>query len=96
MSTKAELYVKARLEGLGTRAAAREAGFAFGRPSAQARDLLKRVVALRTTPGLKEAILKERAELAPRIAKLDAALAAHRLWDRAKELLDASKGEQPS
>lgn len=40
--SKAEVYTLAKLQGLGTRAAAREAGFADGRPTPQARDMWRR------------------------------------------------------
>lgn len=85
---KAEAYVRARLAGLGTRAAAREAGFAAGRPSQDARALWKRVVALRETPGLADALLLERAKLDTQRTRVAAAESAHRDWQRAMLLLE--------
>lgn len=85
---KAEAYVRARLAGLGTRAAAREAGFVDGRPSQDARDLWRRLVALRDTPGLLAALKEEQAKLDKQRAKLDEAESAHRAWDRAVSLLE--------
>lgn len=85
---KAELYARARLRGLGTREAAREAGFAAGCPSQDARALWKRVVALRETPGLAEALAAERSKLTAQTARLAPATEAHRIWSRALILLE--------
>lgn len=86
--SKAEVYALARLKGLGTRSAAREAGFADGRPSPQARDLWRRVQALRTTPNLERELEAERAKLATQRARLDRVEEAHTRWRAAVTLLE--------
>lgn len=52
---KAHKYVQLKIQGQGTRQAARGAGFAHGVPSKQARELLERVLMVKSTPQLVEA-----------------------------------------
>lgn len=80
------------MRGLGARAAAREAGFMGGCPSADARSLWKRIEALREMPELKEAVGAERVKLERQRAQLDEALEGHREWARALELLASEQG----
>lgn len=86
--SKAEVYTLAKLQGLGTRAAAREAGFADGRPTPQARDMWRRVQALRITPGLERELDVERSKLVAQRARLDRAQDAHARWLAAIALLE--------
>lgn len=86
--SKAEEYVRARLKGLSSHAAAREAGFVWGRPSQKARAMWKRVVALRETPGLAEALAVERSKLAAQTTRLASVQASHRIWSEVLSLLE--------
>lgn len=84
--TKAELYVKARLAGLSGKAAAREAGYKGAVPP-NARDLWRRVKALKETPGLEQAVEVERCKVDVSATKILTALAAQRAWSKARALV---------
>lgn len=86
--SKAEEYIRARLAGLSSHAAAREAGFVGARPSPRARAMWKRVQALRETPGLAEALAVERSKLAAQTTRLAPVQASHRIWSEVLSLLE--------
>lgn len=52
--TKVEKYLRGRLEGLGTREAARRAGYRQGVPSPRARRVWKKIEALQEQPDMLE------------------------------------------
>lgn len=67
--TKAELYVTYKRQGMGTREAARLAGFKQGVPSPQARQLLERVEMVISTPHMHAAALEQVEDARRRLAQ---------------------------
>lgn len=77
--TKAERYVQLRLDGAGARDAAREAGFAHGVPSPEARELHEACEAMEK--------VEDAGWLREHEAELEASLKQIRLLLRARKLL---------
>jgi len=90
-SSKALSYVRLRLHNsaLGANEAARQAGFAGGRPSPQARQLWSMLQELKADPGLAKdlelAISMEAAQARPRADRAQAILDAEQQAQRARE-----------
>ncbi|RAL23057.1 hypothetical protein DL240_09225 [Lujinxingia litoralis] len=81
MSTKAERYVIARLQGSGSREAARLAGYAGGRPPSTALRLYERVRDLRSMPDGGKWIARRLREREHEVRELRATMRAVRLLE---------------
>lgn len=71
-----EVYVRFRLEGLGAREAARDAGYAHGVPSARARQIFEAACKVRGNPEADRWVRKRLEELEAEVAELRALKAA--------------------
>lgn len=83
MSTKAERYVIARLNGAGSRQAARLASYAGGRPPSTALRLYARVRELRAMPDGARWIARRLEEREEEVRELRATMRAARLLEEA-------------
>lgn len=82
MEDLAEKYAKLRMEdeSLGTRDAARQAGYSSGVPSAKARRLYDKARLASSIPSLRKAVISELAELECRAEKLREEIRQKREW----------------
>ncbi|RVU42702.1 hypothetical protein EA187_14390 [Lujinxingia sediminis] len=83
MSSKAERYVLAKLNGAGSREAARQAGYAGGRPPSTALRLYERVRELRAMPDGARWIERRLQEREEEVRELRATMRAAKLLERA-------------